>query len=157
VVKNRRLKNTNNEKTSIKEEKLMRKLMFLTISVLVLALLLVGCGGGGSPAQEEPADTSDQTAPEGDAAAGEPLFQSTCAACHGPDGKGLPNLGKDFTASEFVKSQSDAELVAFVKQGRPVSDPANTTGVDMPPKGGNPALSDEDLFDIVAYIRTLQE
>lgn len=142
------------------EEKLMRKLLLWTISILILALLLVACGGGGSPDQEEPAEpagSSDQQVSEGDAAAGEPLFQSTCAACHGPDGKGLPNLGKDFTASEFVTEQSDAELVAFIKQGRPVSDPANTTGVDMPPKGGNPALSDEDLFDIVAYIRTLQE
>jgi hypothetical protein len=25
----------------------------------------------------------------------------------------------------------------------------------MPPKGGNPALSDEDLIDIIAYIRTI--
>lgn len=138
----------------------MRKLTFWTITILILALLLVGCGGGGSPDQEEPAepaDSSDQAAPEGDAVAGETLFQSTCAACHGPDGKGLPNLGKDLTVSEFVKGQPDAELVTFIKGGRPVSDPANTTGVDMPPKGGNPALSDEDLFDIVAYIRTLQE
>jgi disulfide bond formation protein DsbB len=142
------------------EEKLMRKLLFLTMTVLILAFLLVGCGGGGSPDQEEPAEpagSSDQPASEGDAVAGETLFQNTCAACHGQDGKGLPNLGKDFTGSEFVKGQSDAELVAFIKVGRPVGDPANTTGVDMPTKGGNPALSDEDLFDIVAYIRTLQE
>jgi hypothetical protein len=27
--------------------------------------------------------------------------------------------------------------------------------VDMPPKGGNPALTDSDLNDITAYIRTL--
>lgn len=135
----------------------MRKLLFWTISIFILALLLSACGGGGSPDQEEPAGSSEQLVSEGDAAAGEPLFQSTCAACHGPDGKGLPNLGKDFTGSEFVTEQSDAELVAFIKEGRPVSDPANTTGVDMPPKGGNPALTDEDLFDIVAYIRTLQE
>lgn len=135
----------------------MRKLLFWTISILILALLLGACGGGGSPDQEEPAGSSEQLVSEGDAAAGEPLFQSTCAACHGPDGKGLPNLGKDFTGSEFVTEQSDAELVAFIKEGRPVSDPANTTGVDMPPKGGNPTLTDEDLFDIVAYIRTLQE
>ena len=138
----------------------MRKLMFLTISVLIMAIILVGCGGGGSQDQGEPAEpagSSDQPSLEGDAVAGETLFQSTCSACHGPDGKGLPNLGKDFTGSEFVKGQSDDELVAFIKVGRPVSDPANTTNVDMPPKGGNPALSDQDLIDVVAYIRTLQE
>ena len=37
------------------------------------------------------------------------------------------------------------------------ADPLNTTGVGMPSKGGNPALTDEDLYDIVAYIRTLQK
>jgi disulfide bond formation protein DsbB len=66
-------------------------------------------------------------------------------------------LGKDLTTSQFVKDKSDAELVAFVKQGRPASDPANTTGVDMPPRGGNPALSDTDLANIVAFIRTLNK
>jgi len=52
---------------------------------------------------------------------------------------------------------SDAELVEFIKMGRSVGDPANTTGVDMPPKGGSPSLSDQDIYDIVAYLRTLEE
>jgi len=136
----------------------MRKFMFLFLMTIVLALVLVACGGGGSedPA-EEPASSSDQPVSEGDAAAGATLFQGTCSACHGTDGKGLPNLGKDFTGSEFVRSSSDAELLAFVKIGRPAGDPANDTGVDMPPKGGNPALSEEDILDIIAHVRTLQE
>jgi disulfide bond formation protein DsbB len=71
------------------------------------------------------------------------------------DAKGLPGLGKDLTLSEFVRDHTDQELIAFVKQGRPSSDPANTTGVDMPPKGGNPALNDTDIANIVAYLRTL--
>ena len=136
----------------------MRKFMFLFLVTIVLALVLVACGGGGSEAPaEEPAAPADQPVSEGDAAAGAALFTGTCSACHGPDGKGLPNLGKDFTASEFVKTSSDAELLAFVKVGRPAGDPANDTGVDMPPKGGNPALSDEDILDIIAHVRTLQE
>jgi disulfide bond formation protein DsbB len=40
--------------------------------------------------------------------------------------------------------------------GCSTSDPENTTGVAMPPKGGNPSLSDGDLQNVVAYIRTLQ-
>jgi disulfide bond formation protein DsbB len=59
-------------------------------------------------------------------------------------------------ASDFVATRTDAELVAFIKSGRSVDDPLNTTGVAMPPKGGNPALTDADLADIVAYIRSLQ-
>ena len=38
--------------------------------------------------------------------------------------------------------------------GRPAYHPDNTQGVDMPPKGGNPALTDDDLLAIIAFQRT---
>jgi disulfide bond formation protein DsbB len=91
---------------------------------------------------------------KGDAEKGKELFLGTCASCHGPDAKGLPGLGKDLTTSAFVRQQTDVQLLEFIKKGRPATDPANTTGVDMPPKGGNPALTDQDLVDIIAFIRT---
>jgi disulfide bond formation protein DsbB len=68
----------------------------------------------------------------------------------------LPGLGKDMTTSTFVKDQTDSQLVEFVKKGRPATDPANTTKVDMPPKGGNQAMTDAQLEDVIAYLRTLQ-
>ena len=80
----------------------------------------------------------------------------TCPACHGPDAKGIPGLGKDMTTSEFIQSRSDEELVAFIKQGRAVDDPLNTTGVPMPPKGANAALNDAEILAIVEFIRALQ-
>ena len=61
------------------------------------------------------------------------------------------------TDSEFIAGLSDEELVAFIKIGRTTSDPLNTTGVDMPPKGGNPALNEDDLYDIVAFMRTIHQ
>jgi disulfide bond formation protein DsbB len=127
----------------------MRRLTFTGALIILLTLILVACGGG-----EEAAPTT-APAPSGDAAAGQVTFQQTCGACHGPDAKGLPNLGKDMTTSTFIKEQSDEQLLAFIKTGRSVSDPANTTGVDMPPKGGNPALTDEQLLDIIAFIRSV--
>jgi len=134
-----------------------RKLLYLITLTLILAFALSACGGGSAEESSGQDESGSTEVSAGDPVAGEAQFQSTCAACHGTDAKGLPNLGKDMTTSEFIASQSDAELLAFVKQGRPVSDPANTTGVDMPPKGGNPALTDEQILDIIAYIRTLQE
>lgn len=95
--------------------------------------------------------------PPGDAAQGEEQFATYCAACHGPDGKGRPNLGKDLLASKFVGEQSDTQLILFIKKGRDVSDPLNTTKVPMPPKGGNPAFTDGQLNDVVAYIRKLRK
>lgn len=91
----------------------------------------------------------------GDATHGEELFNSTCSACHGPGGTGIEGLGKDMTTSEFIAGKTDTDLITFIKLGRSTSDPLNTTGVDMPPKGGNPSLSDDNLNDIVTYIRTI--
>lgn len=112
--------------------------------------------GSSSPAQAA-AVAGSSAASTGDPAAGQAKFVATCAACHGPAGEGIAGLGKDMTASEFIAGQTDQELVEFIKAGRDPSDPLNTTGVGMPAKGGNPALTDEDLFDIVAYIRSLRE
>lgn len=92
----------------------------------------------------------------GDAGAGAGVYSSTCQACHGSDGVGIDGLGKALAASDFVQSLSDDELATMIKVGRDTSDPENTTGVAMPPKGGNPALSDTDLQHVVAYLRTLQ-
>ncbi len=87
---------------------------------------------------------------------GDKLFHSTCIACHGKGGVGVQGNGKALVKNSFVQSLEDDGLLAFVKQGRSPSDPKNTTGIQMPPKGGNPALSDDDLLDIIAYLRTLQ-
>lgn len=87
---------------------------------------------------------------------GRATFLGTCIACHGPNGEALPNLGKDLAHSEFVAGQSDKQLQTFLKLGRPTWDPANTTKVDMPGKGGNPKLTDADLSDLVQYLRFLQ-
>jgi disulfide bond formation protein DsbB len=69
----------------------------------------------------------------------------------------LPNLGKDLTTSVFVRDLDDEQLVTFITVGRTPDDPLNTTGVVMPPRGGNPALTDSDLLDIAAFIRSLEE
>ena len=128
-----------------------RKLM---IVIAVLGLVVAACGGGGGATETTAAAGGAPT--QGDPAKGQELFAGSCASCHGADAKGIEGLGKNLVDSEFVAGLSDPDLVAFVKKGRPSSDPANTTGIDMPPKGGNPSLSDQDLFDIVAYIRTLR-
>jgi disulfide bond formation protein DsbB len=118
---------------------------------LLLGGLLAACGGGTGPQPVE------GTYPPEMVEAGRTLFGQTCFACHGPDAKGLPNLGKDLTTSAFVAEHSDEELLAYVKQGRPANDPANTTGITMPPKGGFEFLTDEDILKIIAFVRSIHE
>jgi len=127
----------------------------LTAILAALALTLAACGGGdqGEGADNEAGGGGAELV--GDAAAGADVYKSTCAACHGPDATGLEGLGKDLHANTFVADRTDAEMVAFLKEGRPAGDPANEAGVDMPPKGGNASLDDQDLHDVVAYLRTL--
>ena len=121
---------------------------FLTLLALTLlaTLILSACGGSAKPTY----------APE-DVTRGGELFVGTCSACHGPDAKGLPNLGKDLTTSDYVKDSSDEVLLTLLKEGRPSGHELNTTGVDMPPKGGNPSLNDEDLSTIIAYLRSINQ
>lgn len=89
--------------------------------------------------------------------AGETGFQTICSACHGFNAMGIPGLGKTLIGSEFVNSQTDDQLVAFLIVGRAVTDPLNTTGVMMPARGGNPNFTDDKLAEIVAYIRSLNQ
>lgn len=143
----------------------MRKSLFFLVIVFV-TLMLAACGGKDEPtATPAPTATSAAAsattvpvpAAKGDATQGKASFSMTCAACHGPEGKGVKNLGKDMTVSTFIAGKSDDELMAFIKTGRPVDDPLNTTGVLMPPKGGNPAMKDEELLNIIAFIRTINK
>ncbi len=142
----------------------MRKHLWIVVALLAV-VALSACGGGKKDAEPAATDSTEQAAgaesadapSTGDAARGQELFVPTCGACHGPEGLGVENLGKDMTTSEFIAERSDEEMLEFVKVGRAPDDPLNTTGVLMPPKGGNPALSDEQLMDIIAYVRSLQQ
>ncbi|MHC4106523.1 MAG: cytochrome c oxidase subunit 3 [Planctomycetota bacterium] len=87
---------------------------------------------------------------------GRTLWMGTCRSCHGTGGEGIPGQGKDIRGSEFIAGKTDAELLAFVKLGRMPFDPLNTTGIQMPPKGGNPIFGDDDLRHIIAYVRTFK-
>jgi len=81
---------------------------------------------------------------------GKSVYEGTCIACHGPDGKGVLPGVPDFTSAQGPLSQSDEVLEKHVLEGfqKPGSPMA------MPPKGGNPALTDEDVAAAIRYLRT---
>ena len=114
-------------------------------------------------ASAHPESTTQASAPgQGDSSSygaelvahGQTLY-ATCAGCHGMDALGVPNLGKNLVGTEFMRTHSDQELVQFIITGRPLWDPANTTGIDMPSRGGNPMLTDDDILAIIIYLRSL--
>jgi disulfide bond formation protein DsbB len=128
----------------------VRKVLIL---FAMLALVLAACGGSDGGGGDTPTTTSGGGT--GNVVEGAGIYSGTCTACHGPNAEGIDGLGLPLAPSDFVASNSEADLAAFIKVGRPTSDPANTTGVDMPPKGGNPSLDDQDLLDVSAYIQSL--
>jgi len=139
----------------------------VVFTIIILALVALAACGGGDDKKEEAAPTQQQeqptaapqaaapAAPVGDAANGGKIFATACVACHGPEGKGVQGLGKDLTTSEWVTQQSDEQLIEFINKGRDATDPLNTTGVAMPPKGGNVAMSEQEVADIVAFVRSI--
>jgi mono/diheme cytochrome c family protein len=126
-----------------------------------------GCGksdgGGDRPAPHMPVKvasaeaTAETVAPDPpDAEVGQQVFIATCATCHGFQAQGLPHQGAPLRTSTFIASHDDRALIEFIKQGRPAKDPGNASGVAMPPRGNNPAISDARLADVVAFLRQVQ-
>ncbi len=136
----------------------MRKRLVLVTGVLVALSMFGAACSSSSNDSAEPTTTEPSpeatTSAAGDIAKGEKLYASTCAACHGADLQGVTNLGKPLADSAFVKDTSDQALVVFVTEGRPASSSDSTTGVDMPPKGGNAALTEAQIQDIVAFLKS---
>lgn len=104
-------------------------------------------------APERPAFEPSITYSESMVRAGQSNFLGVCAACHGTDARGVVGLGKTLLGSQFVRTNTDDELLDFIIVGRTIWDPVNTTGVAMPARGGNPGFTDRDIQNIIAYIR----
>lgn len=90
---------------------------------------------------------------------GRDLFKSICQTCHGADGKGIRSLAPPLNRSEWVTGNKD-RLAAIVLYGLtgPVEvnghiyDQGEVSG-EMPGIGNNDSLSDEDVAQILSFIR----
>jgi len=75
-------------------------------------------------------------------------YKTTCAMCHGPDGKGETALGKNLHAkdltSDEVRKKSDAELSTIIVKGKE----------NMP--GFEGRLTQAQINGLVKYIRGLK-
>ena len=92
----------------------------------------------------------------GDVAKGKAKYQEVCAACHGPNGKGdgpaaagLPVKPRNHTDGAYMKKLKDQQIFDTIKKGGQAMGKSPL----MPPWGGQ--LSDDQIRDLVAYIRTL--
>ncbi len=84
-------------------------------------------------------------------ASGRDIYMNSCVACHGPDGQGaLPGV-PDLVAGDWPAGLDDATLLKRIRDG--FQSPRSPLA--MPPKGGNPALSEADLRAVLNYMKTM--
>lgn len=79
--------------------------------------------------------------------AGQQLFESKCASCHGKDGAGQTPMGKKLglknLKSPEVQAMTDAQMLEITKKGKG----------KMPAYEGK--LTDAQIRDVISYIRSL--
>lgn len=80
---------------------------------------------------------------------GNDIYNQTCAACHGADGTGALPGTPNFTAPNGPLSKTDEVLITHITEG--FKSPGSPMA--MPAKGGNPALTGEDIRAVLAYLR----
>jgi cytochrome c oxidase cbb3-type subunit III len=92
----------------------------------------------------------------GDVAATRKEFVRFCSKCHGTDGKGdgpqadaLATKPRDFTDCARMKALTDDTLFTAIKQGGE----AVHLSKDMP--AWKDGMEDDEIHDLVAYVRTL--
>ena len=87
-----------------------------------------------------------------DRSRGAQLYQQVCAACHMPDGKGVPGMQAPLVGSAVVEGDS-ATLIRVILHGPAQVLPANRAKyqVQMPPFA--PAFSDADIADTLTFVR----
>jgi PQQ-dependent dehydrogenase (methanol/ethanol family) len=108
-------------------------------------LLVAGAVGLGvaAPIAQQSDTTRNPLAGRADAAAaGHQLFDQTCQSCHGPAGRG--DRGPALDTGRFAHGNEDGDLFHTIRAGVP--------GSQMPPF---PALTDQQTWQLVSYIRSL--
>lgn len=94
------------------------------------------------------------TALSASAADAKQTWETTCAKCHGADGKGDTKMGKkldikDLTDAKLQASVKDEEMLKAIKEG--VRD-----GEKLKMKAAE-GLNDEEMKALVAYVRSLKK
>jgi mono/diheme cytochrome c family protein len=93
-----------------------------------------------------------------DAEQGKNLYGQFCATCHGQSGKGdgpaaaaLNPKPRDHTDKDYMSKLSDDDMLKVIKNG------GASVGKSplMPPWGAS--LKDDQIQDIIAYVRTLSK
>ena len=108
--------------------------------------------GAQMPAEEVPLEEVERFT-DGNAENGAKLYRRYCSGCHGADGRGgahtfMPHI-QNLTRRDYIEFIPDGFLFTVIAEG----------GAAVGKSGYMPAwrgtLSEQDIKDVIAYIRTL--
>lgn len=107
----------------------MKRFIWIITVTAALALATAGCS------------KKEEAAPAADLSIGGKIYRANCAACHDAGVAGAPKTGDKAAWSEHIAHGLDHMTHNAIH------------GIGtMPPKGGNPNLSDEEIRAAVEYM-----
>jgi mono/diheme cytochrome c family protein len=130
----------------------MKKFLLATALVISLGIGLFAQARGADPkTMKNPTAATPQSIQAGGA-----IYQKSCAVCHGPMGKGdgaivaslKPEATKppNLTDAEWKHGSTDGELFTVIHDG---------IGPKFEMKGQTGKLSDQDIWNVVNYVKSL--
>ena len=134
----------------------MRLSRSLVVALAVPALLVltaVTTVAESSPSPSGGSQASGAPALPGDPSKGETIYGQNCATCHGASlGGGIGPALNPIEPLQGVKNPLDPQfLIDIITNGRQPQ-PGDPRSTQMPKKGGNDSLTEQDIKDIAAYI-----
>lgn len=134
---------------------------FFPVLILLGVVFLASCGGGGKSSRSQSSEQAKPsvTVSEQAKAEAKQIFVTTCAACHGGEGRGdgpasasLAPPPRDLTDSQWQNSVEDEYIAKIIQYGGG----AVGKSIAMP---SNPAIgaNKEVLTALVMYVRSLKQ
>jgi mono/diheme cytochrome c family protein len=136
----------------------MKRVVFFVVGIVLLTACGASSGSSDSNSNASlvtvPAEHAGKTDPYGAnmALEGEKIFQTNCQMCHGPQGHGDGPAGasldpKPKNLAAFQKTVADDYLFWRVNEGKPGTSMVAWKGI----------LTEDQIWQIISFIRTLQE
>ncbi len=110
------------------------------------SIFFIGCGGAQEPAAEAPAEggAANELVSGYDLANGKEIYEANCASCHAEGVLSSPKTGDASAWSARIEQGMDTlikkSIEGYVAEG------------SMPARGGNDALTDDEVANSVAYM-----
>lgn len=118
---------------------------YFSVFLFSFLLTLVGCqSSGNKPAMQSESVTSDVDA-------GKAIYQRHCAACHQPNGMGVPKFYPPLAQNETMKGdpQKLIHILLNGMAGEIIVNEQSYNGIMAPYQN----LSDQEIADVLNYVR----